>query len=390
VLNYLSRTVSYYDVSGLLGGTSNAVVELATVPTASREVLDAVVLRGKQIFHDAADDRMSRDGYISCSSCHLDGGHDGRTWDFTQAGEGLRNTIALAGRAGTGHGRVHWTANFDELQDFENDIRLAFGGTGFLSDADFMATRDPLGPNKAGRSPELDALAVYVASLSDYPPSPHRAPDGALTEAARRGRVVFGTAGCVTCHAGATFTDGQRHDVGTISPGSGLGLGRALAGVGFDTPTLRSLWAGAPYLHDGSAADLDEALLRHGGVPVLEAAARADLVAYLLELDGTSLPPEAPCAQGPDECVGGSVVPPDAGATEDAAQSGADAATDAAVVAVDGAVSADAGVGTPDAGVVPPADAGCGCSATTAPASTSAGLWLGALALLVLARRRRR
>lgn len=390
VLNYLSRTVSYYDVSGLLGGTSNAVVELATVPTASREVLDAVVLRGKQIFHDAADDRMSRDGYISCSSCHLDGGHDGRTWDFTQAGEGLRNTIALAGRAGTGHGRVHWTANFDELQDFENDIRLAFGGTGFLSDADFMATRDPLGPNKAGRSPELDALAVYVASLSDYPPSPHRAPDGALTEAARRGRVVFGTAGCVTCHAGATFTDGQRHDVGTISPGSGLGLGRALAGVGFDTPTLRSLWAGAPYLHDGSAADLDEALLRHGEVPVLEAAARADLVAYLLELDGTSLPPEAPCAQGPDECVGGSVVPPDAGATEDAAQSGADAATDAAVVAVDGAVSADAGVGAPDAGVVPPADAGCGCSATTAPASTSAGLWLGALALLVLARRRRR
>ena len=68
--------------------------------------------RGKQIFYNATDPRTNEDGYISCASCHLDGEHDGRVWDFTDRGEGLRNTTSLLGRAGTAHGRVHWTANF--------------------------------------------------------------------------------------------------------------------------------------------------------------------------------------------------------------------------------------------------------------------------------------
>ncbi len=201
VLNSLSREVSYYDVADLLAGRRNAVTRVAQVSTVEREVLDALVLEGKRLFHDASDDRMSRDNYISCASCHFEGGEDGRTWDFTQSGEGLRNTIALAGRGGAAHGRVHWTANFDEVQDFENDIRLAFGGTGFLTDADFMLTRDPLGAPKAGRSRALDALAAYVATLTRFPASPYRSADGALTEAARRGREVFTSVGCARCHA---------------------------------------------------------------------------------------------------------------------------------------------------------------------------------------------
>ena len=39
----------------------------------------------------------------------------------------MRNTITLHGRAGIAHGNVHWSANFDEIQDFEHDIRGAFG-----------------------------------------------------------------------------------------------------------------------------------------------------------------------------------------------------------------------------------------------------------------------
>ena len=40
----------------------------------------------------------------SCAACHNDGGHDGRTWDLTGFGEGLRNTVNLRGRAGAqGH-----------------------------------------------------------------------------------------------------------------------------------------------------------------------------------------------------------------------------------------------------------------------------------------------
>ena len=58
------------------------------------------MLQGKQLFYDAKDTRLARDGYISCASCHNDGGHDGRVWDLTGFGEGLRNTVSLRGRAG--------------------------------------------------------------------------------------------------------------------------------------------------------------------------------------------------------------------------------------------------------------------------------------------------
>jgi hypothetical protein len=39
--------------------------------------------------------------YVTCSTCHADfGGQDGRTWDFSQFGASLRNTMDLRGRAG--------------------------------------------------------------------------------------------------------------------------------------------------------------------------------------------------------------------------------------------------------------------------------------------------
>jgi hypothetical protein len=79
-------------------------------------------------------------------------------------GEGLRNTVSLRGRAGA-QGFLHWSANFDEVQDFEAQIRTLAGGSGLMSDADFNAgTRSqPLGTPKAGVSADLDALAAYVA-----------------------------------------------------------------------------------------------------------------------------------------------------------------------------------------------------------------------------------
>jgi len=167
VNDFMSRTVTIHDASGLLDGSKTTAPRLATVTTVASEPLDPVALRGKQIFYDANDRRMNRDGYIVCASCHLDGDSDGRVWDFTDQGEGLRNTIALTGRGGMRQGFVHWSANFDEIQDFEQPMRSFFGGTGFMSNVDFMsgARNQPLGGRKAGMSPDLDALAVYVSSL---------------------------------------------------------------------------------------------------------------------------------------------------------------------------------------------------------------------------------
>lgn len=279
VLASLDRELVAYDLTA-----GNEEVELARIPLVDTEPLDAELLLGARVFHDAADPRMSTDAYVSCASCHPDGASDARTWDFTDRGEGLRDTQALF--AMPVDGPFHWTANFDEIQDFENAIRAFQAGDGFLSDAAFAETEDPLGAPKAGRSAELDALAAYVRSLqAEVPRSPWRETDGAWTAAAERGRVAFEAQGCAECHAGAAGSDAGwteagepvLHDVGTLLSTSGGRSGGPLTGL--RTPTLRGLFATAPYLHDGRAATLEDALTAHGVTP------DADLVRYLLEIE---------------------------------------------------------------------------------------------------------
>ena len=287
VSNFMGRSVSILDLSELLD--REWVSKLAEVKTVTGEKLAPQVLRGKQLFYDALDVRLARDGYLSCASCHADGGADGRVWDFTGFGEGLRRTISLRGRAG--NGPLHWSANFDELQDFEGQIRDFAGGQGLMADGDFaFSTRsDPLGAPKAGVSPDLDALAAYMASLDRFAPSPWRNPDGTLGADAAAGKALFAARGCASCHGGADFDlaagaspgDLVLHDVGTIKPSSGSRLGSAL--VGIDTPTLRDAWAAGAWLHDGSAGSIGDAIAAHN-TGALGAEDLRRLAAYVREI----------------------------------------------------------------------------------------------------------
>ena len=77
------------------------------------EVLAPEVLAGKQLFYRSSDVRMTRSGYIACGVCHLDGDDDRRVWDFTDRGEGLRNTISMRG---SGRGRARADPLFRELR----------------------------------------------------------------------------------------------------------------------------------------------------------------------------------------------------------------------------------------------------------------------------------
>lgn len=294
VHNFLTRTVRVYDVEDIILGNHQVARLLATLPTVLQEILPPQVLKGKQIFYNAQDERMTFAGYISCASCHLDGGSDERVWDFTERGEGLRNTHTLQGRGGLQMGNVHWTSNFDEIQDFENDIRNNFKGKGFMPDELFNSgtVSDPLGDKKAGLSPELDALAAYVASLDQVHPSPYRNADGSLTPDALVGKKIFIEAGCGSCHGGPDFTDraeGKFHDVGTIQASSGKRRNGTL--MGFGTPTLKGVWESAPYLHDGSAKTLHEVLTtknidkKHGDLSMYSTAEIDQLVAYLNQID---------------------------------------------------------------------------------------------------------
>ena len=265
--DFMGRSVTVRDAAPLLVNNETSLPLLATTPAVSSELLPANVLQGKRLFYNAADPRMSADSYISCATCHIDGGHDGRVWDFTGRGEGLRRTTDLRGRSGMGHGAVHWSGNFDEIQDFEHDIRGPFGGTGFLnlSPQQFAAQHPSPASGKTGLSSDLDALAAYVASLTpDHTPrSPLRNANGTFTAAAVRGQAVFAAQNCASCHSGAAFTNSTLMNVGTQSALSGSRLGQTLPGI--DTPTLHGLHATRVYLHHGQAATLGEVFNYAGG-----------------------------------------------------------------------------------------------------------------------------
>ena len=190
--DFMDRTVSVFSLADLNAYDEPMLPKIAVIAKGSAEQLTPAVLLGKKIFYDAADPRLALESYMACASCHNDGDQDGRVWDFAQFGEGMRNTITLRGH-GVGHGRLHWSANFDEVQDFEGQIRGFTRGTGLMSNADFAATSVPLGAPKAGLSADLDALAAYVGSLGTAGRSPHRAADGSLTADALAGREVFAT-----------------------------------------------------------------------------------------------------------------------------------------------------------------------------------------------------
>jgi cytochrome c peroxidase len=128
--------------------------------------------------------------------------------------------------------------------------------------------------------PEEECVAVdeYLKNLQPAP-SPFLV-KGRLSPAAQRGEQLYETAGCASCHPPPLLTDFAKHNLGL---GAGVDQGKA-----FDTPTLRELWRTAPYLYDGRAATLKEALTKHnpddkhGVISDLKAEDLAALIEYVL------------------------------------------------------------------------------------------------------------
>lgn len=283
VKNFTGRGVSAIDVARYLEeGFSSQTFK--TIETVSDELLSSEQLRGLQVFYHSSQPQMGEEGYMSCASCHKDGAHDGQTWDLTSLGEGLRNTISLNGTGGTRFGRLHWSQNFDEVQDFELQIEELNGGIGLIDGKTFNG-ESPLDLVTSNRSDDLDALASYVASLgkSSLKRSPYRTYTGELSASAKQGRLVFEQKQCASCHAGKAFRDGESHDVGTIKASSGSRLSGQLNGI--RTPTLVELFDSAPYFHDGSAATLDEVLETGAHDVGLSRTEKENLVEYLLSID---------------------------------------------------------------------------------------------------------
>jgi YVTN family beta-propeller protein len=273
---------------------------LATIPVCQPPKTPEWV-RGKVLFSTALPPLTGR-RWIACASCHPDGHTDGRVW---QNPEGLRKTPAMFGMAHTHP--LHWSADRDESQDFEYTIRgQLMQGRGLLGGS--LKPKRGFEPTEldealAGRSKDLDALAIYCNSF-EFRLSPHIPAPGQLSAAAERGKQLFFSkeAGCATCHGGPYYSDSRLqkpyllHDVGT-----GHEDPTERMGPKYDTPTLLGVYRTAPYLHHGKAKTLRDVLTtcnpedKHGKTSHLKPAEIDDLVEFL-----KSLPYEPPPAQTPN------------------------------------------------------------------------------------------
>ena len=134
----------------------------------------------------------------------------------------------------------------------------------------------------------------------------------AISPEAKRGFALFnGKAQCSSCHSGPSFTDGSFQDIGSAT-GDDIGRGRLFPDseklrYAFKTPTLRDVARRGPYMHDGSVATLGDVieLYNKGGIdrpsrapsikPLsLNAAEKAELIAFLNSLTATSVEAKSP------------------------------------------------------------------------------------------------
>jgi cytochrome c peroxidase len=289
---------------------------------------------GKTLFFDP---RLSGNNYISCASCH----NPGFAWGDGLP-KGIGNAMSRLGRRTPTILNLAWT-----------ELLMWDGRFGSLED-------QALGPMAAEveMAQQMDQVAQELASIPEYRTLFNLAFPGegvtvpniakaiatfertvvsgiapfdrwiggdetAISEAAKRGFDLFNNkANCVACHSGWSFTDGSFHDIGINDDDVGRGKHLPLQTMqhAFKTPTLRNAVERAPYMHDGSAANL-HAVVRHynnGFVkrPSLSAeiyelkltdAEQNDLVAFLTTLSSVDEPIAIPRLPAYDQSIAGSV-----------------------------------------------------------------------------------
>ncbi|MCP4689658.1 MAG: hypothetical protein GY859_16515 [Desulfobacterales bacterium] len=229
--------------------------------------------KGERVFHSAA---ITYGRQYSCHSCHPDGGIDGLTYDIEPDGLGYNPVDNRTLRGVLDTAPFKWTGKNPSLRR-QCGPRLAV----------FFTRIDPFNPE------QVVALDRYICTIPRNP-NRHLAPDGELTPAQRRGKMLYERAHtnsgkeirvadrCNTCHPGPYYTNRTKVDVDTRSTLDTQGT--------FDVPHLNNIYETAPYLHDGQAETLEEIWTRfnpndrHGVTNDMTKDQLNDLVEYLKTL----------------------------------------------------------------------------------------------------------
>ncbi len=221
VAEYFSDSLTLVDINKTAGNKTTAL-QLGSSSKITQ------IRSGEMLFHDAS---LCFQHWQSCASCHPGKARvDALNWDLLNDGLGNpKNTKSLLLAHRTPPAMI----------------------TGIRVNAE-DAVRAGIRHILFAVRPEQESVAIdeYLKSLKPIP-SPYLF-KGKLSASAKRGRKIFNTAGCISCHKGNLFTDMKQYDVGT---GDGLDKDKK-----FDTPSLVEAWRTAPYLYDGRATTIEEVL----------------------------------------------------------------------------------------------------------------------------------
>lgn len=292
--------------------------EALPVP-AHAPLLPARVALGARLFRDPS---LSRDGTVSCASCHRAdlAFADGRAVSVGIGGQTtLRSAPSLLNVAYRRH--LHWDGGAGTLEaqalaplEAENEMDADLGAVLARLNADpsyAAAFRDAFGGEGATVRTLTLALATFERTLVSTETAYDRARQGdssGLSGAARRGlRLFAGRAGCAACHGGPLLDGGGDafldNGLARVSAGAAADSGRGRItqrpadAYRFRVPSLRAVARTAPYMHDGRLATLVDVVDHYarGGTsssgtdprirPLrLTPQERADLVAFLQTL----------------------------------------------------------------------------------------------------------
>jgi DNA-binding beta-propeller fold protein YncE len=258
--------------------------------TLGRDPLDAVAAAGRKLFYMST--RTSFSEGLACAGCHPEGRDDGHVWreahpkDVAGAPKFLGERIFLGGDGILGAVGVP-----RQTPMLAGRLRSA-GPYGWLGESADLVARIDEGtklhrwhfyapPTYEARdlTAAFTRLAAFLRKGLVAPPRAARAP----SEIELRGKQIFERAdvGCATCHA-----------ADDSAPNLVVKLPKLARRAGFDdedaplkVPVLLYVGGTPPYLHDGSAATLEQLVDQNGDrmghTAKLTPDERASLVAYL-------------------------------------------------------------------------------------------------------------
>jgi cytochrome c peroxidase len=271
---------------------------------------------GRALFWDR---RLSADGQTACASCHLaeDWGADRRQRSTDARGRLTQRHAQSVLNAQAATAGLRWLA--DRATGADQALGSITGSMGFASraalipllhehgyaplfEAAYPGDEGPVGADRYAQ-----ALQSYQESLRT--PAPFDAwltgDDGALDERQLRGLERFIETGCGGCHGGPLFGGANLQRFGNLedyrpltgSDGDDAGLmeqtGKESDRDVFRVQPLRNVAGTAPYFHDGSVAELGDAVRVMAKVQLgqtLSAPTVTEIVQFLEALSGP-LPP---------------------------------------------------------------------------------------------------